>query len=393
MLSIRWLKRKTGNLMNAESSIAIQDDSLPDVPRQRRRLRRILMLAAPVVVLIGGLYFYLNGGRYETTDNASLQTGMVAVSASVSGKVVAIEVTENQRVRRGDVLFRISPDGFETAAAAAEAQLASARTDIGAKQADYQEALSQVRAAEARAAYSRNEAARQGSLVKEGISSRAQYDQALTQARTARDAVAAAQAKAESLRASLAGDVGGPVDAQPAVRQAASQLESARIALRDTVVRAPQDGIVTRVHQLQVGNYVTAGRTVFMLSGTRFWVQANFKESQLRYMRAGQPAMVEIDAFPDHKLKARVASFSPGTGNSFSILPAENATGNWVKVVQRLPVEIALDEVPADLPLHSGLSVEVVVDTGHQRHLFGPDTPPYSPRAAANAPESQVAKR
>jgi membrane fusion protein, multidrug efflux system len=159
------------------------------------------------------------------------------------------------------------------------------------------------------------------------------------------------------------------------------------------VVRAPQDGIVTRVHQLQVGNYVTAGRTVFMLSGTRFWVQANFKESQLRYMRTGQPAVVEIDAFPDHKLKARVASFSPGTGNSFAILPAENATGNWVKVVQRLPVEIALDEVPADLPLHAGLSVEVVVDTGHQRHLFGPDTPPYSPRAKAPAPEPQVANR
>jgi membrane fusion protein, multidrug efflux system len=159
--------------MNAESSIAIHDESLQDVPRQRRRLRRILMLAAPVAVLIGGLYFYLNGGRYEATDNASLQTGMVAISASVSGKVVAIEVSENQRVRKGDVLFRISPDGFETAAAAAEAQLASARTDIGAKQADYQEALSQVRAAEARATYSRNAAARQGSLVKEGISSRA----------------------------------------------------------------------------------------------------------------------------------------------------------------------------------------------------------------------------
>jgi membrane fusion protein (multidrug efflux system) len=118
-----------------------------------------------------------------------------------------------------------------------------------------------------------------------------------------------------------------------------------------------------------------------MLTGTRFWVQANFKENQLRYMRVGQPALVKIDAFPDRKLKAHVASFSPGTGNTFSILPAENATGNWVKVVQRLPVEVAIDEVPADLPLHAGLSVEVDVDTGHQRHLFGADTPPYSPRA------------
>lgn len=368
--------------MNAESSIATDDDSQGDVPRQRRGLRRVLMLAAPAVVLVGALYFYLTGGRYESTENASLQTGLVAVSASVSGKVVAIEVTENQRVKKGDVLFRINTDGFATSVAAAEAQLANARTDVGSKQADYQEAMSQVSAARARAAYAQNEAARQASLLREGISSKAQADQAATEARTARDAIAAAQAKAESLRAALAGQVGGPADAQPAVRQAASQLESARIALRDAVVRAPQDGVVTRVHQLQVGNYVTAGRTVFMLSGTRFWVQANFKENQLRYMRVGQPVLVKIDAFPDHKLKAHVASFSPGTGNSFSILPAENATGNWVKVVQRLPVEIALDEAPgADLPLHTGLSVEVEVDTGHQRHLFGADTPPYSPTA------------
>jgi membrane fusion protein (multidrug efflux system) len=317
---------------------------------------------------------------------------MVAVSASVSGKVTAIEVDENQLVHKGDVLFRIDPDSYQTAVAAAEAQLASARTDINSTQADYQEALSQVSAAQARAAYAQNEAARQRSLLSEGIASKAQYDQAVTEARTAHDAIAAAQAKAESLRASLSGNVGGPIDAQPAVRRAASQLESARIALSDTVVRAPQDGIVTRVHQLQVGNYVTAGRTVFMLTGTRFWVQANFKENQLRYMRIGQPATVKIDAFPDRKLKAHVASFSPGTGNSFSILPAENATGNWVKVVQRLPVEIAVDEIPAGLPLHTGLSVDVEVDTGHQRHLFGPDTPPYAPRPRSTG-SAQAAAR
>ena len=368
--------------MGVESSIVVDDGGVTEVPRQRRRLRRVLMLAAPVVVLIAALYVYLTGGRYETTENASLQTGMVAVSASVSGKVIAIEVSENQRVRKGQVLFRINPSGFETSVAEAEAQLADARTDVGALQADYQEALSQVRAARARAAYARNEAARQRSLVGEGIASRAQHDQAATEARTARDAIAAAEAKADSLRASLAGNVGGPADAQPAVRKAASQLEKARIALGDTVVRAPQDGVVTRVHQLQVGNYVTAGRTLFMLSGTRFWVQANFKENQLRYMRVGQPVEVRIDAFPDVPVKGRVASFSPGTGNSFSILPAENATGNWVKVVQRLPVEITLDAVPAGLPLHAGLSAEVEVDTGHQRHLFGADTPPYAPREA-----------
>ena len=369
--------------MNAETTITADADAF--VPPRQRTVRRVLMLAAPIIVIIGALWFYLTGGRYESTQNAALQTGMVAISASISGKVVAVEVKENQRVRAGDVLFRIGSGTFQAAVDEAEAQLAGARTDIGSTRADYQQALSEIRAAQARAAFARGEASRQGQLLREGIASRAQYDAATTQARTAQDAIASAQARAESLRASLAGNVGGPVDAQPAVRQAASQLEKARIGLRDTVVRAPQDGVVTRVHQLQVGSYVTAGRPVFMLAGTRYWVQANFKENQLRHMRAGQPAKITIDAFPDHVLKGHVASFSPGTGNSFSILPAENATGNWVKVVQRLPVEVAIDEAPGDLPLSTGLSVEVEVDTGHERHLFGADTQAPAPRQAASA--------
>lgn len=367
--------------MNAETPLAPVDEEQLAVPEKRKRLRRWLMLAAPAVVLVGGLYIYLTGGRYESTENASLQTGIVAISPTVAGRVLAIEVRENQVVEKGQVLFRIGKDSFEASVAQAEADLADARTDVGSKQADYQEAASQVRAAEARYAFTQTEAARQRSLLKEGISSRAQYDAAATEVRTARDTIAAMQAKAESLRAGLSGDVGAPADQQPNVRRAASQLVKARIDLRDTVVRAPQDGIATRVNQLQVGNYVQPGRPVFMLTGKKFWVQANFKENQLRHMRVGQPATVKIDAFPDHKLKGHVDSFSPGTGSSFSILPAENATGNWVKVVQRLPVQIVIDEAPGDLPLSSGLSVEVEVDTGHERHLIGEDTQTTSPQA------------
>ena len=365
--------------MNVEAPIPTEDDAAVAVRSRRRRLRRVLMLAAPVVVIIGALYFYLTGGRYETTENASLQTGMVAVSPSIAGKVTAIEVRENQRVRTGDPLFRIDSASYRTAVAQAEAELADARTDVASMQADYQEALSQVRAAQARATYAQSEAGRQASLVKEGISSRAQYDSAVADAQTARDAIAAAQAKAESLRASLGGNISGPPDSLPKVQKAASELDQARIGLGDTVVRAAGPGIATRVNQLQVGNYVTPGRPVFMLTGTRYWVQANFKENQLRYMRVGQPATITVDAFPDHVLTGHVESFSPGTGNSFSILPAENATGNWVKVVQRLPVQIAIDAVPEGLPLSAGLSVEVSIDTGHQRRLFGPDVPPSAP--------------
>lgn len=375
MLSIGSERRNAG--FRAWGEVVVSEaniDTEIEVAKPSSRLRRPLMLLAPLVVIIGALYFYLTGGRYQTTENAQVQAGIVNVAASVSGKVTSIAVSENQPVKAGDVLFTIEAQSFEASVAEAEAQLADARTDVSARQADYQQALSDVSAAEAKLAFARNEAGRQRALLDEGIASRSQFDAAQTEVRTASDAIAAARARAESLRASLSGNVGVPIDAQPDVRRAAAQLGRARISLGDAVVRAPQDGVVTKVHQLQIGSYVTAGRPVFMLTGLRHWVVANFKENQLRHMRVGQPATIEVDAFPDHEIKGHVASFSPGTGNSFSILPAENATGNWVKVVQRLPVEIAIDKVPAGVQLHMGLSSEVSVDTGHERHLFGADT-------------------
>jgi len=163
------------------------------------------------------------------------------------------------------------------------------------------------------------------------------------------------------------------------VMRAQAALDRAKLDLGYTVVRAKQDGVVTKVDQLQVGDYVAAAKPVFSLAGTHIWVEANFKENQLDYMRVGQKATLKVDAFPDLSLTGHVTTFSPGTGNSFALLPPENATGNWVKVVQRLPVELDLDQAPpAGVPLHAGLSVEVTVDTGHRRHLFGfgSQTPP-----------------
>ena len=343
------------------------DDEVP----QNSRLRLPLLLVAPVVLVLGGSYVWFTGGRYQSTDNAEMQTGLVGIAADVSGKVVEVDVTENQTVKQGDVLFRIDPATARAAADSAEAELASATAGGGSARADYQQALSEASAAQARLSFASGEAARQKQLVDQGISSKSQYDQAVTAVQTARDALAAAQAKAESKKAELAGSLSGPVVNLPAVRRAAAALESARIALANTVVRAPRDGVVTKVNQLQLGSYVTASRPVFMLAGTKFWVEANFKENQLEHMRVGQSATITIDAYPDVKLTGHVASFSPGTGNSFSLLPAENATGNWVKVVQRLPVQIAVDSVPAGLPLHAGLSSVVEVDTGPRHQLFG----------------------
>lgn len=369
-------------------------DAVDGAAARKARLRKPLLLLAPVAVVIGVLYFYLTGGRFESTENASLETGQVSIQANVGGRVISVEVEENQRVRKGQVLFRIEPDLYRAAVAEAEGKLAEARTDVASQQADYRENMSGITAAEAQLGYAQREAARQKSLLGEGISSQQQVDQAILAVSTAQDSITAAKAKADSVRAMLSGRVDAPVDAQPAVRSAQAALDRARISLRDTVVRAPQDGVVTRVHQLQVGNYVTPARPLFVMTGLRFWVQANFKESQLQYMRLGQPVDVVVDAFPDRKLRAHVASFSPGTGNSFALLPAENATGNWVKVVQRLPVELHFDDpIPADLPLHAGLSAEVTVDTGHKRHLIGADTPPYAAGTDRPLPERPAPKR
>ncbi len=351
----------------------------------RSKLRGPLLIAAPVVVVIGAAALYFSGGRYESTDNAELQTGLVGIAADVSGKVIEIDVHENQQVKAGDVLFRIDPALSQAAVDAAQAQLAAARAGVGSTRADFQASNSDVSGAQVRLTFAKAEADRQKALLAQGIASRSQYDSAELAVRTAQEDIASAQAKSASKAAALAGGLSGTVDSQPAVRRAAATLESAQIDLAHTVVRAPRDGVVTKVDQLQLGSYVTASRPVFMLAGTHFWVEANFKENQLAYMRVGQPATVTIDAYSGVTIKGRVASFSPGTGNSFSILPAENATGNWVKVVQRLPVEIALDEVPQGLPLHAGLSTEVEVDTGHKRHLFGSDTPASVPANGTEA--------
>ncbi len=340
----------------------------------RARLRTPLLLAGLAVLVLTGVVFYLRGGRYETTDDAYLLAGEAAIAANVSGPVIAIDVRDNQAVRTGDVLFRIDPRPFQIAVDAAAAQLADARAQVDARRASYQQGRSEVQAAQARLAYAIAEAARQKRLLAKGISSQDQYDQAALAVQTGHQAVQTSTQQAESVRALLSGDAAAPTERQPAVRAAQAALDRAELDLGYTIVRAPQPGVVTRVNQLQLGNYVTAARPVFTLVGQHVWVEANFKESQLLHMRIGQPATVIVDAYPDRPLRAHVASFSPGTGNSFALLPAENATGNWVKVVQRLTVDLDFDRLPADLALHAGLSASVSIDTFHVRHLFAPAT-------------------
>jgi membrane fusion protein (multidrug efflux system) len=362
--------------LDASVDADISDTAPSNLPSQQNehsrgaRLRTPLLLAAVVVALLTSLFFYLHGGRYEATDNAYFQSGLVSVSTNVSGSVIAVAVQENEQVKAGQLLFRIDPAPFQAAVDEAAAQLASARISVASLRANYRQGQAELQSARDKLTYAVREAARQKQLVTEGISSQAQYDQAVLAEQTARQGIETSQQQIASIAAALAGSVDTPTEQQPSVQRAEAALERARLDLGYTIIRAPQDGIVTKVNQLQVGDYVSASRPVFTLAGTRIWVEANFKESQLDHMRLGQPATFKIDAFPDLRLTGHLASFSPGTGNSFALLPPENATGNWVKVVQRLPVEFDIDRLPRNVPLHAGLSVEVTVDTGYRRHLF-----------------------
>lgn len=345
-------------------------ETAPDGPKPddrasiKRRLRLPLLIAAPVIVLIGALAFYLHGGRYESTDNAYVQSGLVSITPNVGGNVIAIEVHENQVVRAGQVLFRIDPGRYETAMRSADAQLADAQSHVAASQADYAAALARVQSANAQLDYARREAARQKDLLSQGISSQDQYDQAVLAVETARQAISAAAGEAESIKAALAGRVDAPISTQPGVRRANAAVDDARLNLGYTVVRAPQDGIVTKVNQLQVGDYVTAGKPVFTLVGKHMWVEANFKENQLDAMRPGQKATLISDLYGSKTVyHGTVVGVAAGSGSAFALLPAQNASGNWIKVIQRVPVRIRLD--PKELqahPLRVGLSMTVEVD-------------------------------
>jgi len=345
-------------------------------PALRRRglsLRWVLMGGGLVLALVAGLWYYLATGRYVSTDDSSVQAGQVSISASVPGRVIELPVHDNQSVHRGDVLFRLDDRLFRIAVEEAQAKLASARMEISAAKATYRHQLSDELAARDTVAYQQREFERQQRLVQSGISSRAQFEQAQHALQLAQSQLAAAQQTAGSVLAMLGGNPDVPLDRHPLVMQAQAALDRALVDLSYTVVRAPDDGVVARVEQLQVGDYINAATPVFdLVSSNDVWVEANFKEDDLTYMRSGQSAEIHIDAYPGRSFKARIASLSPGTGAQFSLLPPENATGNWVKVVQRVPVrlQVEADQFSDNTPLHAGLSAEVTVDTQHHRTLF-----------------------
>jgi len=333
----------------------------------RQRLRLPLMLAGPIVVLIGASWWYLTSGRIVSTDDAYVQAARTMVSTDISGRVVAIAVHDNERVTQGQLLFQLDDRPYRIAVEDATAQLAAARLQVTALKATYRQKSADSAGAEETLSYQQREFERQRQLASSGVASRAVFDQVQNAVAVARQRVASTQSDIANILAQLGGNPDIPVEQHPSVQRAQAALDKAELDLSYTTVHAHESGIVTKVEQLQLGSYVTASTPVFAIVSDRIWIEANFKETELTHMRAGQSATVEIDTYPGVEFAAKIVSLSPGTSLTFSLLPPENATGNWVKVVQRLPVRLALERYDPDLLLHAGLSVSVDVDTQYRR--------------------------
>jgi membrane fusion protein (multidrug efflux system) len=362
---------------SANRTTADEDRSEDARARRRRMLRLTLMAGGIFVVLAGSFVMWLRGGRYASTDDAYVQAAKLVVTTDVSGIVTSVDVHEGQVVKAGDVLFRVDPRQFQIAVANAAAQLAMTAETIEALKQDYRRMLHDIDAQQAQVELDQANFSRVAKLVHSDTVSESMYDQA-------RFSLAAGQAKLDSLRqqaqvqlARLGGDPNIPVTQHPQYLQVKAQLDEAQRQLDHSVVRAPFSGIATQVDALQPGTYLAASTAALTTTGAiglvandDLWVVAFMKETDLTYVRPGNHVDIKVDTYPGHTWSGTVQSISPASASQFSILPAQNASGNWVKVVQRIPVRIGVNQASSGSVLRSGMSVTVNIDTGHHRSLM-----------------------
>jgi membrane fusion protein (multidrug efflux system) len=350
--------------MNKMQTEPMAPAEVAEAPPKRRRIRKeggrnwiktILMLIVPAVLIIGGVYYYLTSGGSVSTDDAQVKQDIVSVSPQVNGQVVQVFVRNGAHVKRGDLLFRIDPQPYRVAVEQAQAALSNAQLQTTVLRTTAAGTSGDITGAQANLAIKQNQLNRQTALLKQGFTTRTAYDDALNDVKTAQTALADARARAANANAAVA------PGQQPQVAQAQAALDKARLDLERTDVRAPMDGVIENADKLQVGQMAVQGLgMVSLVHSATAWVEANFKEKDVGRMVPGQRASIKVDAYPGQKFAAHVQSIGAGTGGEFSLLPAQNANGNWVKVTQRVPVRIAFDGTPSR-PMIAGLSVDATV--------------------------------
>lgn len=329
----------------------------------------MLLAVGPVAAAVVGLYIYVSSGRYVTTENAYVKAQLITVTAEISGLVTEVMVTDNQRVSRGDVLFRIDPGRFAVERDRLAAELAAARSRFAALRAQYRTKLAELAAAERDLDFLTDELERSERLISNGTIAQTRLLAVRRQVAKGETAIQVIREEIAEALVALGGDADLPADGHPDVLRAQAALNRAELDLASTTVRAPADAVTANVH-LQPGEFVTAAAPILSLVSTEgYWVEANLKETDLTHLTEGQAASLTIDAYPDVEWQARVASLSPATGAEYALLPPQNASGNWVKVVQRVPVRLAIEVPDGAPPLRAGMSVSVSIDTKWERPL------------------------
>jgi membrane fusion protein (multidrug efflux system) len=349
----------------------VAPEETPLKARQRSRvLRPLLMLGGILVVAVGSFLYWLHGGRYVSIDNAYVRAAKVAVSTDVSGTVIEVNVREGQRVQAGDVLFRLNPHKFQIALDGARANLAQVELSLRAMKVDYQRMLRDIEAQDAKVQADQAAYERYAGLVRGGGVTRADYDEIRFRLAANKAVVASLSEVAQVQLAKLGGDPDVDVRTMPQYLLAKSAVDEAERQLAKATFIAPFNAVATQVESLQPGMYMTSGMAAFgLVSHERVWVEASPKETDLTYVKEGDPVTVTVDTYPGRVWRGTVESISPASGAEFSVLPAQNASGNWVKVVQRIPLRVKVERAPGDPELRAGMSVVVKIDTGHVRHV------------------------
>jgi membrane fusion protein (multidrug efflux system) len=339
--------------------------------RSRARLRWVLLVVIPLIAAVVGGYFYLMSGRYISTDNAYVGAQKVLITPDISGKIAKVTVAEGQRVNAGDALLEIDPQPFRLSVTQAEARLASVRTEFANLKTNLASTTRRIALARETVDLKQRDVDRKNTLLANRTGSQMDMDNALNAVVVAKTQLEQLEQQQEGIRNQLLGNPDLPIAQYPPYAQADAALDQAKRDLDHTVLRAPIAGVATQVSSIQMGRYVTAGTPVFsLIDDAKPWVDANPKETDITHLRIGQPVSISVDTFPGRIFRGAVAAVSPGTGAQFAILPPQNASGNWVKVVQRVPVRIEFAQAEDVRDLRAGMSVTVDIDTGRQNTVL-----------------------